>query len=478
MGEIKIVKDHLFDDIKHFRTMLKKHCVQKGFKQVMGKNERKIVTSHCGNPGCQWGIRASLLPDKVTFKVKRVGSEHTCIITTKNPIVTSTFIVDKLANKFRNQPNIDLEILERDVRDTFKVEVTKVCLRRARKKALEQSEGTHIASYKKLWPFIGLDGYFLKGPFGSILICAVGLDGNNGLYPFAVAVVDSEREKSWKWFLEHLHKIIGDTAGDLSWVIITHGQKGILPAVDEVYPHASKRRCCSPDPETPKSAVHPPARYATDHLSPVPPPETSVVAALPQFTDAAGTCELIWPGGEFYEVTEELEIKYIVNLHSWFCDCGEWQLISVTCKHAATCITWKREHIEECCDDFFSSHSYLKAYKNLIHPIHYESKWDEVNKVDLLPSDLKMPIVRPRVARKREYDEPQATKRSTILRYSICKESGHNKRGYQRAPIQNKKKKGSRTSTTPSTSTATPSITAPTKAQQKKKERSRSKDKE
>ncbi|XP_059638790.1 uncharacterized protein LOC132281068 [Cornus florida] len=41
-GEIKFVKDHLFDDINHFRTVLKEYSVQKGFKLVMKKNEKRV----------------------------------------------------------------------------------------------------------------------------------------------------------------------------------------------------------------------------------------------------------------------------------------------------------------------------------------------------------------------------------------------------------------------------------------------------
>ncbi|XP_059630972.1 uncharacterized protein LOC132273879 [Cornus florida] len=239
-GEIKFVMDHLFDDIKHFRTVLKDFAVQKGFKLVMVKNERTRVTSNCGNPGCEWRIHASLQVDNSTFKVTSLGPEHTCIRTTKNKVVTSTYIANKLEKAFRHQPDINLDKLEQEVKDQFKVEVSEKCLRRAKNKALQSSDGTHSASYSKQWqyaakiqktnpeslvfikhsqndeprffrmfisfasvlngfrdgcrPFIGLDGCFLKGPFGGILITAVGLDGNNGLYPFAYAVVESERK--------------------------------------------------------------------------------------------------------------------------------------------------------------------------------------------------------------------------------------------------------------------------------------------
>ncbi|KAL0313985.1 UNVERIFIED_CONTAM: hypothetical protein Sangu_2242900 [Sesamum angustifolium] len=39
-------------------------------------------------------------------------------------------------------------------------------------------------------PFIGFDGCHMKGPYGGVLLAAVGLDGNNGLYPLAFVVVE------------------------------------------------------------------------------------------------------------------------------------------------------------------------------------------------------------------------------------------------------------------------------------------------
>ena len=44
--------------------------------------------------------------------------------------------------------------------------------------------------------FIGVDGCFLKGPYGGVMLSAVSLDGNRGILPIAFAIVDFECTES------------------------------------------------------------------------------------------------------------------------------------------------------------------------------------------------------------------------------------------------------------------------------------------
>jgi len=51
---------------------------------------------------------------------------------------------------------------------------------------------------------ISLDGCHLKGPYMIQLLCAVGRDENDDMYPIAYAVVESECRDSWTWFMATL----------------------------------------------------------------------------------------------------------------------------------------------------------------------------------------------------------------------------------------------------------------------------------
>ena len=73
---------------------------------------------------------------------------------------------------------------------------------------------------------IGVDGCHLKTPYGGVLLVAVALDGNNGLFPVAVRVAESEGNDSWSFFLENLRDVIG---GDQPkpWTFMSDQQKVI-----------------------------------------------------------------------------------------------------------------------------------------------------------------------------------------------------------------------------------------------------------
>ena len=71
-------------------------------------------------------------------------------------------------------------------------------------------------------PIIVLDGCHLKGPFGGQLLCVVGKDGNNDMYPLAYAVCEVESRSSWTWFIETLIEDIWD---ERTWTWMSDWQK-------------------------------------------------------------------------------------------------------------------------------------------------------------------------------------------------------------------------------------------------------------
>lgn len=77
-----------------------------------------------------------------------------------------------------------------------------------------------------------MDASNLHGKYRGQLASATGVDGHNWLYHIAYGIFDSETEDNWKWFMEQLHKVIGDVP---NLVICT--------AVGDVFPQAENREC-------------------------------------------------------------------------------------------------------------------------------------------------------------------------------------------------------------------------------------------
>ncbi|XP_008240550.1 PREDICTED: uncharacterized protein LOC103339053 [Prunus mume] len=65
-----------------------------------------------------------------------------------------------------------------------------------------------IAGFQYCIPLLFIDATFLKSKYKGQLLCASGKNGNQGLYPLAFVVADSETEENWTWFLQHLTAIL------------------------------------------------------------------------------------------------------------------------------------------------------------------------------------------------------------------------------------------------------------------------------
>ena len=277
----------IFTDVNSFRESLRDYTVQQGFNIVRVKNEKSRVTAHCAAESCPWRIHASPLSDGVTYKIKTLVSEHTCSRIIKNTEATSAWIAKKLAESFKENPTMNLDTMQEKLTKRFGIEASNMQLFRARKRCLDELEGSHANQYVLLptyaeevrrtnpgsivkiqsvrnpptlneqtgnvnpnhpvfqrificfhalkkgfiegcRPFIGMDGCFLKGPYGGVLISAVALDGNHGLFPLAVAVVDSENNDSWRFFLENLRDVISDALPSKPWTIMSDQQKVMI----------------------------------------------------------------------------------------------------------------------------------------------------------------------------------------------------------------------------------------------------------
>ena len=89
-------------------------------------------------------------------------------------------------------------------------------------------------------PFIGLDGCHLKGPYNGVLLSAVALDANSGIFPLAVCICEKETMYSWIWFLNKL-KMFLQFPENRHLCFMFDRQKGLINTLETHFPLASTR---------------------------------------------------------------------------------------------------------------------------------------------------------------------------------------------------------------------------------------------
>ncbi|GFY97437.1 hypothetical protein Acr_11g0017430 [Actinidia rufa] len=165
-----------------------------------------------------------------------------CVRTVRNAESTSTWIAIKSLKALRANLSMTLEAIYDELVELaqYAVEIRKANPGSWVKLELERiPPNLNLPTFKRFFisfsaiqegfkegcrPFIGLDGFHLKGSFSEVLLDEVALGGNNGLYPLDYGVVESEGKDSWSFFLYCAHSII-DEPQRYPWIITTARQK-------------------------------------------------------------------------------------------------------------------------------------------------------------------------------------------------------------------------------------------------------------
>ncbi|XP_028115334.1 uncharacterized protein LOC114313164 [Camellia sinensis] len=500
-GEVVLEEGMIFPEVNTFRATLRDYTVQTGFKIVRDKNEKSRVTAHCAAEGCPWRIHASPLPDGITYKIKTLVPTHTCSRMNTNTEATSAWIAKKMVESFKDNPHMGLDTMQMKLNKMFGIEASRMQLYRAKRRCKEELEGDHGSQYVLLptyasqinktnpgslvvinydipstpvsedgeqpdptipqYPlfqrifisfdamkagfingcrlFIGVDRCHLKGPYGGVLISAVALDGNNGLFPLALAIVEGECKDSWSFFLHNLRTIIEDALPSRPWTIMSDQQKGLDKIVSDIIPEATHRRCCMhlynnfrakfPGLILRKQFWRAARAYNQMEY------DKTMQAIKDLNNDAciwlqkkqlevtqkwSRTCTVEYAGGNEYEVKDNEGVNHIVHIGAMTCVCRQWEISGLPCKHAVAAISHSRLNIEDFVHPYYSKATYLRANGGMIHPILHHSMWTLIPGDPLQPPPLKRLPGRPRTSRKRAAHEPPAgtsqTKRSSTLR--------------------------------------------------------------
>ncbi|KAH9648644.1 SWIM-type domain-containing protein [Citrus sinensis] len=282
----------VYRNVDEFKNVVKVFAIENGFRLKRVKNEKSIITLACVAVGCTWRVHASPNWNGKHFQIKTFQPKHICARGNDNYEANSTWIAATFLHLFRANPQLNIEVIISELLRRFGIKCSNQRLYRAKNKALELLGQDHKANYTKLYrymhailisnpgstvtidrdwlgggqnphfqrffvmfdanrrgffegcrQFIGLDDCHLKGLYKGVLLSAVSIDPNNGIYPLAMCVVESENTNSWVYFMNKLYEQIGCNNGS-GLCFMSDRQRGILNALEIVFPKSLKRYCC------------------------------------------------------------------------------------------------------------------------------------------------------------------------------------------------------------------------------------------
>ncbi|XP_059461803.1 uncharacterized protein LOC132190770 [Corylus avellana] len=275
-----------FADFNSFKRALKMHAVQNGFDYNYKHNDMSRVSAVCKAEQCSWRIHASTDATRTCFQIKTYYPVHICRNQYENSRCDVEYLVRTYQKDFKDDPTWAPYALKQRVKRDLNIDVPIDRCYRAKREALNQLFGSHSKQYRltqrytlailstkpgssayvhrdgalfqRMYicldafkkgfrhgcrPIICLDACHLNGQYGGQLLCAIGKDGNDDMFPIAIDVAEAEATDSWKWFITILLEDLCGPEGGLGWTIMSDRQKGLGTAVEVVLPHAEHRFC-------------------------------------------------------------------------------------------------------------------------------------------------------------------------------------------------------------------------------------------
>ncbi|KAL2254516.1 uncharacterized protein LOC105169334 [Sesamum indicum] len=280
-----------FPDVKAFRNAIKEAAIAQHFELRIVKSDLIRYIAKCAAEGCPWRIRAVKLPNAPTFTIRSLEGTHTC---GKNAHAghhqaSVDWIVNFIEERLRDNINYKPKDISRDVYEQYGITIPYKQAWRAKERGLQAIYGSSEEGYYLLpsyceqirkhnpgsiaevftagadnrfhrvfvsfyasicgflqgcLPIVGLGAIQLKSKYLGTLLSATSFDGDGGLFPLAIAVVDIENDESWMWFLSELHKALEMNTEIIPLLtFLSNGQKGIVDAVKRKFPTSCHAIC-------------------------------------------------------------------------------------------------------------------------------------------------------------------------------------------------------------------------------------------
>ncbi|KAE8669051.1 2-diacylglycerol 3-beta-galactosyltransferase family protein [Hibiscus syriacus] len=269
-----------FISVAEFRDALQKYAIAHRFGYKLRKNDTNRASAVCAAEGCPWRIHASWVPSDNVFRVKKLHESHTCDGESwKTATPSKSWLVNIIKDRLRDSPHHKPKEIANGILRDFGLELNYAQVWRGIEDARLQLQGSYKEAYGQFpWycekieeanpgsftklligddrtfqrlflsfhatvygfqsgcrPLLFLEAIPLKSKYHEILLTGTALDGDDGIFPVAFAVVDDENEDSWHWFLKQLKSAVSTSR---SLTFVSDRDKGLMKHVLEIFENA------------------------------------------------------------------------------------------------------------------------------------------------------------------------------------------------------------------------------------------------
>ncbi|GJZ56584.1 mutator type transposase [Tanacetum coccineum] len=329
-------------------------------------------------------------------------------------------------------PKIPIAALKDQLQKKFELGVSRAKVIRAKQMEEDNVIGDYANQYARA------SGCFMSGPFPGQILTAVWVDPNNGTYPLAYEVVETETKESWTWFLDCLEDDL-QLARNSNFTFITDRQKGLVPALQEMFPAAEHRYCLKHIYDNMKlswrgqqykellwkSATSPTLQLFERNMEELRSLNKEVYDWL------KGIPPHHWARSHF-SGRPHCDVL-LNNMCERTCSCKKWDLTGIPCKHAVACIWDMASNGQEpgIPESWVSECYWLSTWQDMyrfkINPCNGPNMWKKSpSPITLTPPNYHTPV-------------GKLSRAGKSLTCNKCGQVGHNQRSCkgQRGPTVN-----------------------------------------
>ncbi|XP_052207358.1 uncharacterized protein LOC127811488 isoform X2 [Diospyros lotus] len=278
--------DQRFRSFTEFREALHKYSIAHGFAYDYKKKDSHRVTVKCKSEDCPWRLYASRLATTELICIKKITGKHTCEGATVKAGYRTTrgWVGNLIKEKLKVSPNFKPKDIASEIEQEYGIQLNYTQAWRAKVRAREQLQGSHKEAYNQLpyfcekiketnpgsvatfatkedssfnrlfvsfhasisgfqqgcRPLLFLDSTTLYSKYQGTLLAATAIDGDDGVFPLAFAVVDAESDDNWHWFLLELKSAVS-TSQPITFV--ADFQKGLRESLRAIFDNCQHGYC-------------------------------------------------------------------------------------------------------------------------------------------------------------------------------------------------------------------------------------------